>query len=404
MTAILTKPTIKKLRLADIEDAPYNPRHIADAAFQGLRDSLQAFGLLELPVVNTHGKKLRLISGHQRVAGMRADEVEWCDCVIVDFDPTQEKVANLTMNNPAIRGTFDISKAVDQIPDLSADLPRPDFAGFDKLLEGIRDKADRLSATNGAEAEDTTPKVTKPKSKPGTVYKLGRHRIYCGDFEDGMKAMLGNKKADLCVTDPPYNVAYESAAGDSIKNDAMSPDDWREFMERICAAIVKRTKGASYVFMSSKELPSLFNAWEKADGAVLGLLVWAKDRFTLSRSDYHHQHEPILLGCPNGATPGFEGLHTNVIECPKPSTNNLHPTQKPTALIRMLLEDSADPGDTVIDPFCGSGTTLMVAEELGLKCLASDLDPRFVDVVRKRWAEQVHGEGVKWAMKTPAAS
>ena len=404
MTDILTEPTIKKLRLADIADAPYNPRHIADAAFQGLRDSLKAFGMLEMPVVNTHGKKLRLISGHQRVAALKADGVEWTDCIVVDFDTTQEKVANLTMNNPAIRGTFDVIKAADLIPDLSADLPSPNFAGFDKLLDGIRDKADRLAATNGAEAGDKTPKVTKPKSKPGTVYKLGRHRIYCGDFDDGLTAMLGKKKADLCVTDPPYNVAYESASGDSIKNDEMTADDWRKFMARICKAIVTRTKGVSYVFMSSKELPSLFEAWEKSDGAVLGLLVWAKDRFTLSRSDYHHQHEPILLGCPNGATPEFEGLHTNVIECPKPSTNNLHPTQKPTALIRMLLEDASSPGDVVIDPFCGSGTTLMVAEELGLTCYASDLDPRFVDVVRKRWAEQVHGEGVKWVAKTPSVS
>lgn len=399
-------PKVRKLRLADVQGATYNPRAITDVAFQGLRDSLTRFGLLEMPVVNTRGGKLVLISGHQRVQALRQDGVEFADCVVVNFDDTAERAANLSMNNPAIRGAFDPKLAVESLPDLAANLPRPDFAAFDTLIAELRDKAERASTAVGAPAAEGSSgagggaRPSRPKSKVGKVYRLGKHRLFCGDFAVGLPALLKRTKAAACISDPPYNVAYESAAGDSIKNDDMDASEWRTFVRQVAKSVLSSTSGPSLLFMSSKEMPALTAAWEEAGGSVLRWLFWIKDRFTLGRGDYHHQHEPLLLGCSAGADLTLGSGLTSAIECPKPATNELHPTQKPVQLIRMLMEQVTKPGDIVIDPFAGSGTTLVVAEELGRRCFACELDPRFVDVIRKRWSEQAHGEDADWVTLT----
>jgi len=397
---------VKRMRLSNLTSASYNPRAITDTAFSGLRESLRSFGMLEMPVVNVIDGEFRLVSGHQRVQALLAEGMEEADCLLVSLTPEQEKIANLTMNNPAIRGSFDAQKAMLTLPDLTANLPRPDYAAFDALLEDLRAKADRLQVAPGAEAaeqaEAEKPKG-KPKSKPGTTYRLGKHLLYCGDFVKGLVVMgLTKKKAAACITDPPYNVDYESASGDTIQNDSMTPAAWAEFIDRVASSILKVTAGPSFVCMSSKEVPSLAHAWQARGGAIVRWLFWAKDRFTLSRGDYHHQHEPILLGHMAGAKVNLNTGLSSVLEFPKPSANPIHPTQKPVALINALMLSCTDGGDVVLDPFLGSGTTLVVAEELGRVCYGCELDERFADAIRKRWAEQVHGEGADWVKLTPA--
>jgi DNA modification methylase len=397
---------VQRMRLSNLTGASYNPRTITDSAFSGLRESLRSFGMLEMPVVNVIDGEFRLVSGHQRVQAMLAEGLEFADCLLVSLTSEQEKIANLTMNNPAIRGTFDAQKAIETLPDLTAQLPRPDYAKFDALLADIRKKVDQMNVSAGAEAAEaaTEKPKGKPKSKQGTVYALGKHRLFCGDFAKGMTALgLGKKKkAAACITDPPYNVDYESASGDSIKNDAMNPAEWAAFIAGVAQGILNATAGLSFVCMSSKEVPSLARAWQESGGAVVRWLFWAKDRFTLSRGDYHHQHEPVLLGHKSGAnvklTPGL----SSVLEFPKPAANELHPTQKPVALIKALMLTCTEGGDVVFDPFLGSGTTLVVAEEIGRVCFGCELDERFADAIRKRWAEQVHGLDCDWAKRTPA--
>lgn len=395
---------VRRLRLSNLSAASYNPRVIADDAFRGLRESLTRFGMLEMPVVNVIEGEFRLVSGHQRVSALLAEGVEFADCLLVKLTAEQEKIANLTMNNPAIRGRFDPLKAIDQLPALADSLPTPDFAKFDSLIADLRAKADQMTATTGAEAAEQTDKPKgKPKSKAGNLYRLGKHLLYCGDFQDGVKLLLGKKKAKACITDPPYNVDYESAAGVSIANDAMSPDEWATFVSKISTTILATITGPAFVFMSSKEVPSLARAWQGANGAVVRWLWWVKDRFTLGRGDYHHQHEPCLLGHRQGASPElFPGL-TSVLEFPKPASNTLHPTQKPIALIRALMESCTNGNDVVFDPFLGSGTTLVVAEEIGRVCVGSELSPEFCDAIRKRWAEQAHGNDADWVKLTPLA-
>jgi DNA modification methylase len=397
---------VVRMRLTNLSGAHYNPRTISDAAFSGLRESIRSFGMLEMPVVNKIDGEFRIVSGHQRVQAMLAEGVEFADCLVVTLSPEQEKIANLTMNNPAIRGTFDAQKAIESLPDLTANLPRPDYAKFDALLADIRSKVDRMQVSKGADAVDAAESKPKgkPKSKQGLVYHLGKHRLFCGDFAQGVAALgLGKKKAKACLTDPPYNVDYESASGDSIKNDSMSKEDWSVFIGSIASTILKVTDGPSFVCMSSKEVPSLAKAWSDGGGAIVRWLFWAKDRFTLSRGDYHHQHEPILLGHTAGASVMLNVGLSSVLEFPKPAANELHPTQKPIALIRALMLSCTDASDLVFDPFLGSGTTLVVAEEISRVCYGCELDERFADAIRKRWAEQVHGEGCDWVKLTPAA-
>ena len=397
---------IKRLRLTNLSGASYNPRTITDTAFSGLRESLREFGMLEVPVVNVIDGEFRIVSGHQRVSALLAEGVEFADCLLVKLSPEQEKVANLTMNNPAIRGSFDPQKAMLTLPDLVAQLPRPDFAKFDALLDDLRARVDRMQVSAGAEAAEAAVETLKgkPKSKNGHVYHLGKHRLYCGDFANGVGALgLLKKKAAVCITDPPYNVDYESAAGESIQNDAMNPAAWAEFITKVAKVILKVTTGPSFVCMSSKEVPSLARAWAEGGGAIVRWLFWAKDRFTLSRGDYHHQHEPILLGHLAGVDVKLNPGLSSVLEFPKPSANPLHPTQKPVALIKALMLTCTEGGDVVVDPFLGSGTTLVVAEEIGRVCYGCELDERFADAIRKRWAEQVHGPDADWVKLTPAA-
>lgn len=399
---INTAPDLKKIRLADIDEAAYNPRAISTEAMKGLRESISAYGMIEVPVLNVAGGKKVLISGHQRVKAMKAEGMTFADCIVVEFDPAEEMMANVTMNNPSIQGTFDAKVAVPVLEAVIPDLPTPSFAGFDKLSEDLHAQAARLEANaKTKQAGDATPEPEEePDSEVGTVYYLGEHALYCGSCFDALGLWFTEEGATCCITDPPYNVAYEGAAG-KIENDDMDAESWHEFIGQVAQTIVDATNGPCYVFMSSSELPSLVSAWKQAAGVVDRIMWWVKDRFTLGRSDYHQQHEPFLYGCKAGTVVEKpRNARGSVIQHPKPKSNPLHPTMKPVELIRMLMEDCSDVGDTVFEPFAGSGTTLVVAEELKRVCFACELDPKFCDVIRKRWAVMVHGEDCDWRALT----
>jgi len=404
MSQTLAKPIIRKFRLSDLEGAEYNPRGITDSAFAGLRESLSELGMLEMPVVNIADGKKRLVSGHQRVAAMKAEGITHADCACVSLDEALEKMANITMNNPAIQGSWDIEKALPSLETISVALPKPEQMRFNDLTDEIRREAEKMAKASAKKSEasselPTTPPT--PASKPNKVYKLGKHRLFSGPCEVGIPLLLGKTKAAACVTDPPYGVAYETSDGESIENDNLKGEAWVKFLSDITGVILKYTDGPCYVFMASKEIPALSRAWGENGGVIHRWLIWAKDRFTLSRGDYHHQYEPCLYGYKSGVVPANpETPRTNVLEFPKPKTNDLHPTQKPTDLIKALVLDCSKQDDVVIEPFGGSGTTLAVCEETGRVCMACELDLFHVDTIRKRWAEQVHGVGCDWKKLT----
>ena len=407
-----TDPKVKRFKISDLEFASYNPRMMDDDARKGLAESIERFGLLEMPVVNTHGGKRRVVGGHQRLRELIDAGFERVDCVVVRFDETAEMAANLSLNNTAIRGMYDPATIGAHLDSLKGSLPKPNFAAFDAAAKELREQAARLRAQADPKARDEVeaPEGEEIASKPGKVYGLGDHRVFCGDFEDGIERLTPQHYVHAVITDPPYNVAYtggkhfrKDQLREPIEGDEQSEEDWYAFVDRLAASLIGACSGPIYVFFAAKELPALQAAWTRHKGVVHRWLVVAKSAHPLSPGDYHPQYELCMLGARrDGEIREPAELRTNLIESERPTRNGLHPAQKPVELIQRLMADTTDVGEIVLDPFAGSGTTLMVAQDLARICYACEVEPAYVDVIRKRWAVQVHGEKCDWRALTPA--
>ena len=330
---------VQKFRLSDLEAWAQNPRRISAEALEGLKESITTFGAIDMPVVNVHDGKKRLVSGHQRVRALMESGVQHADCLAVDLDDAMEMAANLTLNNPHIQGTFDVAKASPMIDSLSNDFKRAGFAALQTELtrQVARMEAPKPKAQNAVSEKVTDGRKTA-KSTPGTVYSLGKHRLYCGPFQEAAPKFFGAKgarKADACITDPPYNVVYSGAAGE-VFNDSMNDNDWMEFMVATCKAILDNTNGPCYAFMSTKELDTLHKAF-KSQGAIgLRTLWWIKDRPTIylmraaSLACYSWQHEP-LVRCQRAGLGEFplKQPRTSVFQCARSHRNQFHPCLPP---------------------------------------------------------------------------
>jgi DNA modification methylase len=402
----MSSPAIRRLRLADLDLAAWNPRFIDAPNFAGLKASLQEFGLLEMPVVNLRGKRKRVVSGHQRVRALVEDGYTHADCLCVTLDDTMEQAANVAMNNPAIRGRWDPAKAIPMLDTIVKQQPR----GTDPLA------LDRLRAMLKVHASrDPKQMAVNKKGKPGqvasqvgTVYALGAHRLACGDACDPalIDRLRGDTPFAACITDPPFNVAYKRDSEQvDLEGDDQPVKDWQTFLHALCGTALHNTAGPCYVFSSSKHLPDLAEAWEAEGGVVRQWLAWCKTQpvvFVTRQTDFHPQFEWLLYGGMPGATfPLPETPRANVLSFAKPAVNVLHPTQKPLDLIAALVADVAGVEGVIFDPFAGSGTTLMACQQAGRVCASVEISPEYVDVIRKRWAEAVHGVGAAWESLTP---
>jgi DNA modification methylase len=234
-------------------------------------------------------------------------------------------------------------------------------------------------------------------TKPGDLWVLGEHRLLCGDATvlADVERVLGGSLADMCFTDPPYNVHYGSSAKDKLRgksrkilNDDLG-DGFETFLHDACANILSVTKGAAYVCMSSSELDTLQRAFRAAGGHWSTFVIWAKHAFTLGRADYQRQYEPILYGWPAGHERYWCGARDqgDVWFIDKPARNDLHPTMKPVALVERAVRNSSKNRDIVLDPFAGSGSTLIACEKAGRQARLIELDPKYVDVIVRRWQE-----------------
>ena len=406
---IKTDIKVEKLDLRTLEFADYNPRDMTPEARQGLHESLDDLGLLECPIVNKRHDPPRIIGGHQRVRDLLADGYTHADCVVVRFDDTAGMAANVALNSLAIQGVFDPVRQVPSLKKIAERLPKPNHTRFEDLTEKIREQARRAQAASNQRADDTTPtKRKKPNSVIGQIYHLGEHKLYCGDFRDGAAAVLGRKKVEATITDPPYNLAYTSGKWfrndklrDEIVGDAQDPEEWRQFVLDYCGAVVKATKGAIYLFTAAREMHVVEQCFADSNGALHRWIVCAKNAHPLSPGDYHPQYELLLYGGKhNVGVPYYGKAKPNVLPMKRPGKNELHPTQKPVALIRELVEDATDVGHVIFDPFAGSGTLLCVAEETERICYACEIDPAYCDTIRQRWTEQVHGKEADWKTLT----
>jgi DNA modification methylase len=281
------------------------------------------------------------------------------------------------------------------------------LTGFDadELLEIM---AGEETTAEGHTDEDAAPEVpVTPVSKPGDVWIMGKHRLLCGDSTDDASydTLLGTERVAMIFQDPPYNVDYANTAKDKLRgtnrpilNDNLG-DGFQDFLLAAFKPALARCNGAVYVAMSSSELDTLQSAFRAAGGKWSTFIIWAKNTFTLGRSDYQRQYEPILYGWPEGATRHWCGDRDqgDVWHFNKPRVNDLHPTMKPVELVERAIRNSSRPGDVVLDPFGGSGTTLIAAEKSGRQARLIELDPKYVDVIVRRWQEYAGSQAVREA-------
>jgi DNA modification methylase len=229
-------------------------------------------------------------------------------------------------------------------------------------------------------------------SRTGDLWLLGEHRLLCGDAlkPEDIATVLAGGLADMVFCDPPYNVDYQGGAGkrDGIRNDALG-SGFGSFLQQACSSMLSVTKGSLYICMACAELDTLKRAFQGAGGHWSTFVIWSKSGFTLGRSDYQRQYEPILYGWPEGNRHFWCGDRNqgDVWAYEKPRANDLHPTMKPVALVERAIRNSSKSRDTVLDPFGGSGTTLMAAEASGRRAALIELDPRYCDVIVRRWQE-----------------
>ena len=243
--------------------------------------------------------------------------------------------------------------------------------------------------------DDDIPETPEePISKPGDLWLLGNHRLLCGDATvlGDVERVLDGGLADLTFCDPPYNVDY--AGGASRKTDRRIENDnlgnaFEAFLYDACVNIVSVTKGGIYICMSSSELHTLQKAFVDAGGHWSTFIIWAKNRFTLGRSDYQRQYEPVLYGWKEGTDHFWCGARDqgDVWFIDRPHKNDLHPTMKPVALVERAVRNSSKSRDIVLDPFGGSGTTLIACEKAGRSGRLIEMDPKYADVIVKRWQE-----------------
>ncbi|TSE28133.1 DNA adenine methyltransferase YhdJ [Tepidimonas thermarum] len=368
---------------------PYirNPRTHSDEQIAQIAASIAEFGFVNPILVGGDGI---IVAGHGRLAAARKLNLAEVPVVVLDhLTPTQRRALVIADNRIAENAGWDEELLRVELESLREE-------GFDLDLLGFDDAAlaDLLAddgATEGNTDDDAAPEVQEtPVSRPGDVWIMGPHRLVCGDAttaEAYARLFPDGERADMVFTDPPYNVAY---ADDTrpILNDKLG-DRFGDFLRDALQLFLPHCDGAVYIAMSSSELDTLQAAFRAAGGHWSTFIIWAKNAFTLGRSDYQRQYEPILYGWREGATRYWCGDRDqgDVWHIDKPRVNDLHPTMKPVELVERAIRNSSRPGDVVLDPFGGSGTTLIAAEKAGRVARLIELDPKYADVIVRRWQD-----------------
>ncbi|GFR06977.1 parB domain-containing protein [Trichonephila clavata] len=366
-----------------------NPRKNDDVVNR-MCASIREFGFRIPIVAKSDGT---VIDGHLRLKAARKLGMESIPVVLSDnLSDGQTKAFRLLANQSANWAKWDdelLKVEIQELEDLQFDLK---MTGFE--LEKVQRFLDNLDGREeqgekGEKFSDLAGKVEI--TKPGDLWILGGHRIYCGDscLVESFKAVLDDKMADITVCDPPYNVAYgdsQEREDKKILNDDQG-EKYELFLYDICSHILAYTKGAIYICASSSELSTLQKVFEEAGGRWSTFIIWAKNHFTLGRSDYQRQYEAMLYGWKSGNKREWHGgrNQSDLWFYDKPTYNSLHPTMKPVELMERAIVNSSRPGDIVLDPFSGSGSTLIACERTGRICRTIELDSAFVDVTIKRW-------------------
>jgi DNA modification methylase len=364
--------------------------------------SYQQFGQRK-PIVAKRNKATKggkptgmVIAGNHQL--LAAKQLGWTEIAVVftDDDDKTARAFALADNRTHDLGNYDNVMLAELLEDLKMDDDLFGASGYTaKDLKNLLSDNAKKDKYDGKTDPDEIPETpVKATAKAGDVYKLGNHRLFVGDSCDPVsyEKLLEGVKAQMCFTDPPYNVNYKSANDNVTKKQIMNDnlgDDFYAFLHDACQNIVNFTDGGCYIAMSSSELHTLQKAWIAVGGHWSTFIIWAKNTFTLGRSDYHRQYEPILYGWNKKTGHKWHGDRSqgDVWFVDKPRKSDLHPTMKPVELVEKAIHNSSQIGELVLDPFGGSGTTLIACERTGRHARMIELDPRFADVIIKRWED-----------------
>jgi DNA modification methylase len=371
---------------------PYinNARTHSDEQVSQIAASIKEFGFTNPILITGDGS---IIAGHGRVMAAKKLNLTELPCIELDhLSDTQRKAYILADNKLALNAGWDnelLSLELEELKSLDFNL---DLTGF---------TADEISAlmpevVEGLTDEDAVPDVPEtPVTVLGDIWILGNHRLMCGDSTsiDEVERLSNGRLVDMWLTDPPYNVAYEGKTKEAltIQNDSMANDTFRQFLrDAYVAADAVMKKGAVfYIWHADSEGYNFRGAAFDAGWQVRQCLIWKKSTIVMGRQDYHWKHEPCLYGWKEGAGHlwATDRKQSTILEFDKPSRNGEHPTMKPVALFEYQMLNNTKGGDIVLDTFGGSGTTILAAEKNGRHAYLMELDPKYCDVIIKRWQD-----------------
>jgi len=385
---------IRKVPVTDINPAKYNPRKDlkpGDPAYEKLKRSMTEFGYVEPIIWNEETGNI--VGGHQRYKVLMAEGHTEVECVIVKMSAEREKALNVALNK--VTGDWEFEALADLIKDLEAQDFDVTLTGFDAA-----EIEDLFSQVHDKDASDDDYDVNQALEeaafvKSGDVWLLGRHRLMCGDATnpEDVKKLMDGKKANLVLTDPPYNVDFESASGLKIQNDKQDNDTFYNFLAASFKNMAEHTApgGSIYVFHADTEGLNFRKAFIEAGFHLSGVCIWKKNSLVLGRSPYNWIHEPILFGWLRGAKhKWFTGRsETTVWNYDKPKKNGEHPTMKPVPLLCYPIKNSSQVNGIVMDLFGGSGSTLIACQQIDRIAYTLELDPKYATVIVKRFIQQV---------------
>ncbi|MDD4370413.1 MAG: site-specific DNA-methyltransferase [Anaerostipes sp.] len=389
----MSKTTTEMQLVAVSKLVPYvnNARTHNAQQITKLRSSLREFGFINPVIID---REYNVIAGHGRILAAKEEGIEEVPCVFVDYlTPAQKKAYILADNRMAMDAGWDEELLRVEIEALQAESFYVGLTGFDE-----KDIAELFAGEDGDAQDDdfdVDEELQKPPvSKNGDVWLLGNHRLICGDStkEETYAVLMDGKKANLVVTDPPYNVNYEGSAG-KIQNDNMENDKFYQFLFDAFLNMEKAMAddASIYVFHADTEGLNFRKAFSDAGFYLSGTCIWKKQSLVLGRSPYQWQHEPCLYGWKKKGKHQWysDRKQTTIWEFDKPKKNGDHPTMKPIPLIAYPIKNSSMSNCIILDPFGGSGSTLIACEQLGRICHTIELDEKYCDVIVKRYIEQV---------------
>ena len=398
MTMTTVPMSVEEVPIDLLRPDPSNPRRISDESLDSLTRSLRRFGFVQ-PVLARREDRT-VIGGHQRLVaarrlGLRSVPVTW-----LDLSVEQARLLGLALNR--ISGTWDEQLLARLLADLQGSVEVDlSLSGFGEgevrdLLRSLETREKRERAED-FDLNDALEEATRaPRTAPGGLWALGEHRLLVGDATKAqdVERLLDGGRASMAFTDPPYNVSLGDHGGyrpgarrRRIANDSLDPAAWETFVRAWAATLLAGVDGAIYVCMSSKELGLVSRVLAEEGGHWSDTIIWHKERFVPGQADYQRAYEPIWYGWREGASHHWCGDRDqdDVWQIARPSDAPLHPTMKPLPLMERAIANSSKAGHVVLDPFLGSGSTLIACERTGRVCAGIEIDPVYADVILARW-------------------